>query len=290
MKSKIIIILVVVFFFIISLFKVVIFVNDDGKISSSGVKIYVTKQGFDSCWIDKGNEIAHTNRFGFALIRPGNRICEVIFTKENMILAGEDFGSFGGINPIILVKSSKFYERPVALTFSHANYEQKIDLLSLVQNINYRNPHKSQIDILAPDIKNEEYDFVLYQKMILNDNLYPTLMPQYSCSYPRKIIFTDNGGVQILDKIINEEDYLFVNGLNIDSVPVDGYKKELEILPNKIYAVKLRDGKHYTILSTHGNCKNDIWGTFEFLIQPTETNLFKFVKDSEYFLKWVSFN
>jgi hypothetical protein len=284
MKSKIIIILVIVFLLFISSFKLIIFVNDDGKINSSGIKIYVTKQGFDSCWINRGNEIAHTNRFGFVLIRPGSRICEVVFTKDNMILAGEDFGSFGGVNPFIIVKSSNFNERPVALTFSHTDYEQKMDLLSLINNINYNNPHKSQIDILAPDIKNEEYDFTLYQKMVMNDALYPTLMPVYTGS--RKIIFTENGGIQTLDKIVNEGDYLFVNGLNIDSVPKDGYKKELEIFPGKMYAVRLRDGKHYAVLTTHGST----WGNMEFLIQPTEKNSFNFIKQSEYFLKWVSFN
>lgn len=284
MKSKSIIILVIVFLLFVSLFKIVIFVNDDGKISSSGVKIYVSKQGFDSCWKDQTKEISYTNKFGFALIRPGGRICEVVFIKDNMILAGKNFGSFGGINPFILIKSSNFYERPVALTFSHTQYEQKVDLLSLISNLNFSNPHKSSIDILAPDIKNQEYDFTLYQKMVLNDNLYPTLMPVYTGS--RKIIFTENGGIQTLDKIVNEGDYLFVNGLNIDSVPKDGYNKELEILPGKMYAVRLRDGKHYAVLTTHGST----WGNIEFLIQPTETNLFKFIKDSEYFLKWVSFN
>lgn len=287
MKSKIIIISVIVFLLFISSFKVIIFVNDDSKISSSGVKIYVTKQGFDSCWINRGNEIARTNRFGFVLIRPGGRICEVVFTKDNMILAGEDFGSFGGINPFIIVKSSSFYERPVVLSFSHSNYEQKIDILSLIKNINYSNPHRLQIDTLAPDIKNEEYDFTLYQKMVLNDALYPTLMPVYTGS--RKIIFTENGGIQTLDKIVNEGDYRFVNGLNINSVPIDGYKKELEILPGKMYAVRLRDGKHYAILTTLPNYQNT-WGITEFLIQPTGKNSFNFIKDSEYFLKWVSFN
>lgn len=286
MKSKSIIILLVVFLLFISLFKIVIFVNDDGKIDSSGVKIYVSKQGFDSCWKDQTSEIAHTNRFGFALIRPGGRICEVVFTKDNMIMAGKDFGSFGGINPFILIKSSNFYERPIALTSSNIGNEQKIDILSLIKNTNYSAPHKSQIDILTPEIKNEEYDFIFYQKMVLNNDFYPTLV---SVDNSRKIVFTDNGGIQILDKTINREDNLFVNGLNIDSVPKDGYQKELEILPGKMYAVRLRDGRHYAILTTLYNYQ-DTWGNIEFLIQPTETNSFKFIKDSEYFLKWVSFN